>query len=42
MDKFQCKVLIYVDFVQSLALYENENADTIMNTTILNGRFFWR
>jgi len=40
--KFQCKVLMRVDFVQSLALNENDNADTIVNTSILNDRFFWR
>lgn len=40
MDNFQCKVLMPVDFVQSSALNENDNADTIVNTTILKGRFF--
>jgi hypothetical protein len=41
MDNFQCKVLMHVDFVQRLALNENDNADTIVNTTVLNGKF-WR
>ena len=42
MDNFQCKVLMHIDIVQSLAWNENDKADTVVNTTILNGRFFWR